>query len=231
MVLWYFFLPLGVPTGPPGVPIQGPPTAALLLCSQLLSDALDDSSAESSVVDRCLTRDSAAQAAAAAALAGAGAAWWKFQPHDTVPGEPALSAQAFWAMSFDSPASKVRDMVPYRELTDDQKTNRLLLRARVNKLKVAKRRIDQVLGSHDEAVQEVCDFLERSGYDMKAVRTPKKPRPRRLTTASWGLTTTTTTTMTPRPLWGDCARASRTRTRTIGSLTSTRSFRTRACSS
>lgn len=53
-------------------------------------------------------------AAAAAALAGAGAAWWKFQPHDTVPGEPALSAQAFWAMSFDSPDGKPVPMSSFR---------------------------------------------------------------------------------------------------------------------
>lgn len=52
--------------------------------------------------------------AAAAALAGAGAAWWKFQPHASIPDKPLLptpealakAAQAFWSMSFDTPEGK-----------------------------------------------------------------------------------------------------------------------------
>jgi thiol-disulfide isomerase/thioredoxin len=44
--------------------------------------------------------------AAAAGLAGAGAAWWKFQPHDVVAGEPERAAESFWQLSFDTPDGK-----------------------------------------------------------------------------------------------------------------------------
>lgn len=44
--------------------------------------------------------------AAAAGLAGAGAAWWKFQPHDVVAGEPERAAESFWGLSFDTPDGK-----------------------------------------------------------------------------------------------------------------------------
>jgi len=53
-------------------------------------------------------------AAAAAALAGAGAAWWKFQPHDAAPGVPAKAAESFWAMRFDSPDGKPVPMSSFR---------------------------------------------------------------------------------------------------------------------
>ena len=52
--------------------------------------------------------------AAAAGLAGAGAAWWKFQPHDAAPGEPAKAAESFWALSFDSPDGKALPMSSFR---------------------------------------------------------------------------------------------------------------------
>jgi len=54
-------------------------------------------------------------AAAAAALAGAGAAWWKFQPH-TVPPEASAQAagDAFWAMGFETPDGKPLSMAPFR---------------------------------------------------------------------------------------------------------------------
>ena len=43
--------------------------------------------------------------ATAAALAGAGVAWWKFEPSDAINAPPVTTAaQAFWAMSFDTPA-------------------------------------------------------------------------------------------------------------------------------
>lgn len=44
--------------------------------------------------------------AAAAGLAGAGAAWWKFQPHDVLAGEPERAAESFWGLSFDTPDGK-----------------------------------------------------------------------------------------------------------------------------
>jgi thiol-disulfide isomerase/thioredoxin len=44
--------------------------------------------------------------AAAAGLAGAGAAWWKFQPHDVVAGEPERAAESFWQLSFDTPGGQ-----------------------------------------------------------------------------------------------------------------------------
>jgi thiol-disulfide isomerase/thioredoxin len=53
-------------------------------------------------------------AAAAAALAGAGAAWWKFQPHDAAPGISAKAAESFWAMSFDGPDGKPVPMSSFR---------------------------------------------------------------------------------------------------------------------
>ena len=53
-------------------------------------------------------------AAAAAALAGAGAAWWKFQPHDVSPEVAALSAQAFWGMRFDGVDGKPVPMSGFR---------------------------------------------------------------------------------------------------------------------
>ncbi|MDB5870447.1 MAG: Redoxin domain protein [Polaromonas sp.] len=52
--------------------------------------------------------------ATAAALAGAGTAWWKFQPHEAAPVEQAQSAEAFWAMSFDSPEGKPLPMQSFR---------------------------------------------------------------------------------------------------------------------
>jgi thiol-disulfide isomerase/thioredoxin len=53
-------------------------------------------------------------AAALAALAGAGAAWWKFQPHDTSPAASADAAKTFWSMSFDSPDGKALPMSSFR---------------------------------------------------------------------------------------------------------------------
>ncbi|CDS53685.1 Cytochrome c-type biogenesis protein ResA [Polaromonas sp. CG9_12] len=53
--------------------------------------------------------------AAAAALAGAGAAWWKFQPHATLNGPSAKAvSDAFWAASFDSPDGKPLAMASFR---------------------------------------------------------------------------------------------------------------------
>ena len=56
--------------------------------------------------------------AATAALAGAGAAWWKFQPHqaahDVPPEVPAKAAATFWNMSFDSPDGKPIAMSSFR---------------------------------------------------------------------------------------------------------------------
>jgi len=54
-------------------------------------------------------------AAAAAALAGAGAAWWKFQPHAVPPEASAKAAgDAFWAMGFETPDGKPLSMAPFR---------------------------------------------------------------------------------------------------------------------
>ena len=52
--------------------------------------------------------------AAAAALAGAGAAWWKFQPHDTTPEALAEVAESFWTLSFDTPDGKPLPMSNFR---------------------------------------------------------------------------------------------------------------------
>ncbi len=53
--------------------------------------------------------------AAAAALAGAGAAWWKFQPHGTLDGPQVKAAgDAFWAASFDTPDGKPLSMRSFR---------------------------------------------------------------------------------------------------------------------
>lgn len=57
-------------------------------------------------------------AAVAAALAGAGAAWWKFQPHETAPAilspVSAKEAEAFWTLSFDTPDGKALAMSSFR---------------------------------------------------------------------------------------------------------------------
>lgn len=55
--------------------------------------------------------------AAAAGLAGAGAAWWKFQPHDVVAGEPERAAESFWQMSFDTPNGQALPMNSFRGKT------------------------------------------------------------------------------------------------------------------
>ena len=52
--------------------------------------------------------------AAAAALAGAGAAWWKFQPHDATPEAVAKVAESFWSLSFDTPDGKPLPMSSFR---------------------------------------------------------------------------------------------------------------------
>ena len=41
--------------------------------------------------------------AALAGIAGAGAAWLKFKPHAASPAETAKTAEALWALSFDTP--------------------------------------------------------------------------------------------------------------------------------
>jgi len=54
-------------------------------------------------------------AAAGAALAGAGVAWWKFEPNQTVDAAPVTTAaEAFWAMSFDTPAGTPLPMSNFR---------------------------------------------------------------------------------------------------------------------
>lgn len=55
--------------------------------------------------------------AAAAGLAGAGAAWWKFQPHDVVAGEPERAAESFWQLSFDTPDGQNLPMRSFRGKT------------------------------------------------------------------------------------------------------------------
>ena len=53
--------------------------------------------------------------AAAAALAGAGAAWWKFEPRHAVNAAPVTSAaDAFWSLSFDTPAGTPLPMSGFR---------------------------------------------------------------------------------------------------------------------
>ena len=53
--------------------------------------------------------------AAAAALAGAGAAWWKFEPRHAVDAAPVTSAaDAFWRLSFDTPAGTPLPMSGFR---------------------------------------------------------------------------------------------------------------------
>ena len=52
--------------------------------------------------------------AALAGVAGAGAAWWKFQPHDAAPAEAAKIAESFWVMSFDTPDGKPLPMSSFR---------------------------------------------------------------------------------------------------------------------
>lgn len=52
--------------------------------------------------------------AAAAGLAGAGAAWWKFRPHD-VPGiPPEVAAASFWNLTLDTPEGKPLAMSSFR---------------------------------------------------------------------------------------------------------------------
>lgn len=53
--------------------------------------------------------------AAAAALAGAGAAWWKFQPHGDIASAASIDAtKDFWAMRFDGPDGKEVAMSSFR---------------------------------------------------------------------------------------------------------------------
>ena len=53
--------------------------------------------------------------AVAAAVAGAGAAWWKYQPHgDISSAESVETAQSFWAMEFDSPDGEKVSMSSFR---------------------------------------------------------------------------------------------------------------------
>ena len=53
--------------------------------------------------------------AAAAALAGAGAAWWKFQPHGALDGAQVKAAgDVFWATAFDTPDGKPLAMESFR---------------------------------------------------------------------------------------------------------------------
>ena len=53
--------------------------------------------------------------AAAAALAGAGAAWWKFQPHGDMASAAVVDAtKDFWAMRFDGPDGKEVAMSSFR---------------------------------------------------------------------------------------------------------------------
>ncbi len=52
--------------------------------------------------------------AAVAGLAGAGAAWWKFRPHDVVAVEPAKAAESFWSLSFETPDGKILPMSGFR---------------------------------------------------------------------------------------------------------------------
>lgn len=53
--------------------------------------------------------------AAAAAIAGAGAAWWKFQPHGDISSEASVdAANAFWTMAFDTPDGASVSMSSFR---------------------------------------------------------------------------------------------------------------------
>ena len=53
--------------------------------------------------------------AAAAALAGAGAAWWKFEPsHDINAAPITTAAEAFWALTFDTPDGAPLPMSGFR---------------------------------------------------------------------------------------------------------------------
>ena len=52
--------------------------------------------------------------AALAGVAGAGAAWWKFQPHHAAPAETVKMAESFWDMSFDTPEGKPLPMSSFR---------------------------------------------------------------------------------------------------------------------
>ena len=53
--------------------------------------------------------------AVAAAVAGAGAAWWKFQPHGEMTSAASVDAtKDFWAMHFDSPDGKDVAMSSFR---------------------------------------------------------------------------------------------------------------------
>lgn len=53
-------------------------------------------------------------AAAVAGLAGAGAAWRKFQPHETPAVPPVVAAASFWNQSFDTPDGKPLAMSSFR---------------------------------------------------------------------------------------------------------------------
>lgn len=54
-------------------------------------------------------------AATAAALAGASAAWWKFEPKNDVNSVPVTAAaDAFWGLSFDTPAGAPLPMSNFR---------------------------------------------------------------------------------------------------------------------
>ncbi len=53
-------------------------------------------------------------AAAAAAVAGASVAWWKILPHQASTPGPAVSADPFWSMSFDTPDGQSLAMSTFR---------------------------------------------------------------------------------------------------------------------
>ncbi len=56
-------------------------------------------------------------AAAVAAAAGAGVAWWKIQPHQSVPAvaaSPVSGADPFWSLSFDTPDGQPLAMNTFR---------------------------------------------------------------------------------------------------------------------
>ncbi|MGH6639005.1 MAG: TlpA disulfide reductase family protein [Polaromonas sp.] len=59
--------------------------------------------------------------AAVAGLAGAGAAWWKFRPHDVAPAagaggvdEAGQAVESFWRLSFDTPDGRNLPMSSFR---------------------------------------------------------------------------------------------------------------------
>ena len=52
--------------------------------------------------------------AAVATLAGAGAAWWKFLPHEAPAVVTALAVESFWNLSFETPDGKSLAMSSFR---------------------------------------------------------------------------------------------------------------------